>query len=54
MKTDKLVYQIAQMAIDSDSMRGDIQDELGLSDQEIIEVYKYLTKILPKFEKIGV
>jgi len=53
MKTDKLVYQIAQMAIDSDSMRGDIQDELGLTDEEMIQVYKYLTKILPKFEKIG-
>jgi hypothetical protein len=54
MKTDKLVYQIAQIAIDSDSMRGQIQDELGLTDEEVIQVYKYLNKIIPKFEKIGV
>jgi hypothetical protein len=53
MKTDKLVYQIAQIAIDSDSMRGQIQDELGLTDDEVIQIYEYLTKIIPKFEKIG-
>jgi hypothetical protein len=53
MKTDKLIYQMAQMALDNDAMRGDIQDELGLSDEEVIQVYKYLNKILPKFEKIG-
>ena len=54
MKTDKLVYQIAQIALDSDSMRGDIMDELQLGDQEIMELYKYLNKIVPKFEKLGV
>jgi hypothetical protein len=53
MKTDKLVYQIAQIAIDSDSMRGQIQDELGLTDEEVIQIYEYLNKIIPKFEKIG-
>jgi hypothetical protein len=53
MKTDKTIYQIAQIALDSDSMRGQIQDELQLGDQEIMELYKYLNKIVPKFEKLG-
>ena len=53
MKIDKTIYQIAQMAIGNDSMRGQIQEEFDMSDDEIIEVYEYLNRIIPKFTKLG-
>jgi hypothetical protein len=36
------VIEIALMAMDNDAMREQIQDDLDLTDEELIEIYKYI------------
>jgi hypothetical protein len=37
-----IINEIALMAIESDAMRGQIQDELEISDSELSEIYNLL------------
>jgi hypothetical protein len=36
------VIEIALMAMDNDAMREQIQYDLDLTDEELIEIYKYI------------
>jgi hypothetical protein len=38
------IMRIALLAIDNDGIREDIQDNLGLSDEELIALYKYISE----------
>jgi len=44
MTNEEMAKEIALMAIDSDSMRGDIQDALELTDEEMMDLYRYLSQ----------
>jgi hypothetical protein len=40
--TMDLVAEIALIAIDNDAMRQQIMDDLDLTDEEMIEVYRFI------------
>jgi hypothetical protein len=42
--TMDIVVEIALMAMDNDAMREQIQDDLDLTDEELIEIYKYISE----------
>lgn len=44
--TMDIVVEIALMALDNDAMRGQIMDDLDLTDEEMIEIYRFIQEKL--------